>query len=128
MVGSCPKHKILYSFLGAKIFKIFEALQNNFQEYHLVPNYFFSPIMINKTYLEIIVFDTSNSSISEHFEEIEMAERNVFLISTLILLVILYLMIEIVQHIPLPEPSESFEELQYKQYKEIAEVNIVLKY
>ena len=84
--------------------------------------------MINKTYLEIIVFDTSNSSISEHFEEIEMAERNVFLISTLILLVILYLMIEIVQHIPLPEPSKSFEEIQYKQYKEIAEVNIVLKY
>ena len=84
--------------------------------------------MINKTYLEIIVFDTSNASISEHFEGIEMAERNVFLISTLILLVILYLMIEIVLHIPLPEPSESFEEIQYKQYKEIAEVNIVLQY
>ena len=85
--------------------------------------------MINKTYLEIIVFDTStNSSISEHFEEIEMAERNVFLISTLILLVILYLMVEIVQHIRLPEPSESFEEIQYKEYKEIAEVSILLQF
>ena len=82
--------------------------------------------MINKTYLEIIVFDTSNASISEHFEEIEMAERNGFLISTLILLVIFYLTIEIVQQIPLPEPSESFEEIQYKQYKEIAEVKIIV--
>ena len=88
----------------------------------------FSAMMINKTYLEIIVLDTSNSSISNHFEEIEMAERNGFLISTLILLVIFYLTIEIVQQIPLPEPSESFEEIQYKEYKEIAEVSILLQF